>query len=75
MDVRFGRRLRRSDLDADNQWVGRAAGVLPDSGAGSATYVLKYINDDNFVLQMHDRQVAGQPLADSETKYVRKAKP
>ena len=58
-----------------NQWVGRAIGVLPDGGSGSATYVLKYINDESFVLQMRDRQVAGQPLADSETKYVRKAKP
>jgi uncharacterized protein (TIGR02246 family) len=58
-----------------NQWTGRAAGVLPDGGAGSTTYIVKYVDDQNFVLQMRDRQVAGQPLADSETKYVRKAKP
>ena len=58
-----------------NQWVGQAAGVLPDGGSGTTTYVVKYVDDDNFVLVMRDREVAGQPLADSETKYVRKAKP
>jgi uncharacterized protein (TIGR02246 family) len=58
-----------------NQWVGKAVGVLPDGGAGTTTYTLKFLSDDSFVLQMHDRQVAGQPLADSETKYIRKAKP
>jgi uncharacterized protein (TIGR02246 family) len=58
-----------------NQWTGRAVGVLPDGGNGSTTYVLKYVDDQNLILQMRDRQVAGQPLADSETKYVRKAKP
>jgi uncharacterized protein (TIGR02246 family) len=58
-----------------NQWTGRAVGVLPDGGSGSTTYVIKFVDDDTFVLHMRDRQVAGQPLADSETKYVRKAKP
>jgi hypothetical protein len=48
---------------------------LPDGSTGQTTYVVKYVDENNFVLQMHDRQVAGQPLADSETKYVRKAKP
>jgi uncharacterized protein (TIGR02246 family) len=57
-----------------NQWVGRAVGVLPDGGEGSTTYVLKFVDDNSFVLVMRDRQVAGQPLTDSETKYVRKAK-
>ena len=58
-----------------NTWVGRATGVLPDGGAGSTTYTVKFVDDNTFVLHMRDRQVAGQPLADSETKYVRKAKP
>jgi hypothetical protein len=58
-----------------NQWTGRAMGVLPDGGTGSTTYIVKYVDEQTFILQMHDRQVAGQPLADSETKYVRKAKP
>jgi uncharacterized protein (TIGR02246 family) len=58
-----------------NHWSGRATGVLPDGGAGSTNYIVKYVDDQNFVLQMRDRQVAGQPLADSETKYVRKARP
>jgi uncharacterized protein (TIGR02246 family) len=58
-----------------NQWTGKATGVLPDGGAGSTTYIVKFVDENNFVLQMRDRQVAGQPLADSETKYVRKAKP
>jgi uncharacterized protein (TIGR02246 family) len=58
-----------------NQWTGRATGILPDGGTGSTTYTLKYVDDNTFVLMMRDRQVAGQPLADSDTKYVRKAKP
>jgi uncharacterized protein (TIGR02246 family) len=58
-----------------NTWVGRANGVLPDGGSGSTTFTVKFVDDQSFVLLMRDRQVAGQPLADSETKYVRKAKP
>jgi hypothetical protein len=58
-----------------NQWTGQAVGVLPDGGSGSTTFVVKYVDDNTFTLAMRDRQVAGQPLADSETKYVRKAKP
>jgi uncharacterized protein (TIGR02246 family) len=58
-----------------NQWVGQAVGVLPDGGSGSTTYVVKYTDDQTFTLQMRDREVGGQPLADSNTKYVRKAKP
>jgi uncharacterized protein (TIGR02246 family) len=58
-----------------NQWTGRATGVLPDGGSGSTTYTVKFVDDNTFVLHMRDRQVAGQPLADTETKYVRKAKP
>jgi uncharacterized protein (TIGR02246 family) len=58
-----------------NRWTGQAAGVLPDGGSGSTTFVVKYVDDNSFTLVMRDRQVAGQPLADSETKYVRKAKP
>jgi hypothetical protein len=57
-----------------NQWVGRAAGILPDGQSGETTYTIKFIDDNTFVLQMRDRQVAGQPLADSDTKYTRKAK-
>ena len=58
-----------------NQWVGQAVGVLPDGQDGSTTYVVKYGDDQSFTLQMRDRQVAGQPLADTEVKFVRKAKP
>jgi uncharacterized protein (TIGR02246 family) len=58
-----------------NQWTGRAMGMLPDGGSGSTTFTVKFVDENNFVLQMRDRQVAGQPLADSETRYVRKAKP
>jgi uncharacterized protein (TIGR02246 family) len=58
-----------------NQWTGQAIGVLPDGGSGTTTYIVKFVDDNNFVLQMRDREVAGQPLSDSETKYVRKAKP
>jgi hypothetical protein len=57
-----------------NQWVGRAVGILPDGQSGETTYTIKFTDDNSFVLQMRDRQVAGQPLADSDTKYVRKAK-
>jgi uncharacterized protein (TIGR02246 family) len=57
-----------------NQWVGRAAGILPDGQSGETTYTIKFVDDNSFVLQMRDRQVAGQPLADSDTRYIRKAK-
>jgi uncharacterized protein (TIGR02246 family) len=58
-----------------NQWVGQAVGVLPDGQEGSTVYVVKYTDDQSFTLQMRDRQAAGQPLADTEVKFVRKAKP
>jgi uncharacterized protein (TIGR02246 family) len=58
-----------------NQWVGQAVGVLPDGDDGSTTYVIKYGDDQSFTLQMRDRQIGGQPLADAEVKYARKAKP
>lgn len=57
-----------------NQWTGRAAGVLPDGQTGSTNFVIKYIDDNTFELQMRERQVGGQPLGDSDTKYTRKAK-
>src|SRR5687768_6482048 len=56
-----------------NQWIGQAVGVLPDGQDGSTTYIVKFADDQSFVLQMRDRQVAGQPLADADVKYTRKA--
>jgi hypothetical protein len=56
-----------------NQWVGDAIGILPDGQDGSTLYVVKFTDDQSFSLQMRDREVSGQPLADAEVKYVRKA--
>jgi uncharacterized protein (TIGR02246 family) len=58
-----------------NQWVGMAVGVLPSGDDASSMYVVKFTDDQNFTLQMRDRRVGDQPLADAEVKYVRKAAP
>jgi uncharacterized protein (TIGR02246 family) len=56
-----------------NQWFGSAVGVLPDGDEASSIYVVKFTDENNFTLQMRDRRVGDQPLADAEIKYARKA--
>ena len=56
-----------------NRWVAATSGILPDGGTGGATIVVEFVDQNNFVWRSLDRDVDGQPLADSEIKLVRKA--
>jgi uncharacterized protein (TIGR02246 family) len=56
-----------------NRWIVGVSGVLPDGGAGTATNIYEFLNPDAFVWQSKDREVDGQPVADSEVKFARKA--
>jgi uncharacterized protein (TIGR02246 family) len=56
-----------------HRWVVGASGILPDGGTGAATYVYEFVNPDTFIWHAKDRDVDGQPLADSDVKFVRKA--
>lgn len=56
-----------------NRWVVGTAGILPDGGTGGATNVYEFVDANSFVWRAQDRQVDGQPLADAEVKFVRKA--
>ena len=55
------------------QWVVGSAGVLPDGGTGEATNVYEFVDANTFVWRATEREVDGQPLADAEVKFVRKA--
>ncbi|SRR6266478_913088 len=56
-----------------NRWVVGASGILPDGGTGSASYIYEFVNQDTFVWHSKDREVDGQPVADVEVKFARKA--
>jgi uncharacterized protein (TIGR02246 family) len=56
-----------------NRWVAATSGILPDGGTGGATIVVDFVDQNTFVWRSLDREVDGQPLADSEIKFVRKA--
>jgi uncharacterized protein (TIGR02246 family) len=56
-----------------NRWVAATSGVLPDGGIGGATIVVEFVDQNTFVWRSLDRDVDGQPLANSEIKFVRKA--
>jgi uncharacterized protein (TIGR02246 family) len=56
-----------------NRWVVAKAGILPDGGTGSATNVYEFVDQNTFIWRARDREVEGQPLADTEIKFVRKA--
>jgi uncharacterized protein (TIGR02246 family) len=56
-----------------NRWVAATSGILPDGGTGGATIVVEFVDQNTFVWRSLDRDVDGQPLADSEIKFVRKA--
>jgi uncharacterized protein (TIGR02246 family) len=56
-----------------HSWVGQTVGVLPNGQTGSAVNVIRYVDDNTFTFRVRDREVAGQPIPDAETKLVRKA--
>lgn len=56
-----------------NHWIVGVSGILADGGTGSATHVYDFVNQDTFVWRSMDREIDGQPVADTEVKFVRKA--
>ncbi len=56
-----------------NRWTAATTGTLPDGGAGTANNVYEFVDQNTFVWRSLDREVDGQPLADAEIKFVRKA--
>lgn len=66
----FGEGVWRRD---GKRWYAETSGVLPDGSTGEATNVYEFVDDKTFVWRSVDRVVDGQPVADSEIKFVRKA--
>jgi uncharacterized protein (TIGR02246 family) len=54
-----------------NKWLVGTSGVLPDGGIGGATNSYEFVNPTTFIWRATDREIDGQPLADSEVKFVR----
>jgi uncharacterized protein (TIGR02246 family) len=55
------------------RWLVGSMGVLPDGGIGEATLIYEFKDANAFTWRATERTIDGQPLADSEVKYVRKA--
>jgi uncharacterized protein (TIGR02246 family) len=55
-----------------NRWNVSKAGILPDGGTGSATNIYEFVDQNTFIWRATDREVEGQPLANTEIKFVRK---
>jgi uncharacterized protein (TIGR02246 family) len=56
-----------------NKWVVGASGILADGGTGGATNIYQFKDENTFLYRSVDREVDGQPVADVEVKFVRKA--
>ena len=54
------------------KWFVGTTGILPDGGTGGATNIYEFVDDNTFVWKSTERDVDGQPLADTEVKFVRK---
>jgi uncharacterized protein (TIGR02246 family) len=55
-----------------NRWVVAKAGILPDGGTGSATNIYEFVDHNTFIWRARDREVDGQPVSDTEIKFIRK---
>jgi len=55
-----------------NHWMVGESGILPDGGAGGATLVYEFLDANHFAWRSQDREIDGQPVANSEIKFVRK---
>jgi uncharacterized protein (TIGR02246 family) len=56
-----------------NKWVVGASGILADGGTGGSTNIYEFKDANTFLYRSVDREVDGQPVADVEVKFVRKA--
>jgi uncharacterized protein (TIGR02246 family) len=55
-----------------NSWVIETAGVLPNGQTGTAVNAIRFVDDQHAVFEARNREVGGQPIADSEVKLARK---
>jgi uncharacterized protein (TIGR02246 family) len=59
-------------FESDEGWVSEAGGILPDGRAGAATQSLRFIDEQSFVFRSRNRNLNGQPLADTEIHFARR---
>lgn len=55
----------------DNTWRSETTGVLPDGRVGSAVNSIRFVDDAHLEWHSTGRNVGGQPLPDSQVKFVR----
>jgi hypothetical protein len=55
------------------RWLVGTSGILADGGTGGSTNIYEFVDANSFVWRATERDVDGQPLADAEVKFVRKA--
>ncbi len=55
-----------------NRWIVGASGILADGGTGGATNIYEFKDNNTILYRSVDREVDGQPVADVETRLVRK---
>jgi hypothetical protein len=55
-----------------NKWVVGASAILADGGTGGSTNIYEFKDANTVLYRSIDRDVDGQPLADIETKFIRK---
>jgi uncharacterized protein (TIGR02246 family) len=56
-----------------NKWVVGASGILADGGTGGSTNIYEFKDANTFLYRSVDREIDGQPVADVEVKFIRKA--
>jgi uncharacterized protein (TIGR02246 family) len=56
-----------------NAWTAEATGVLPDGRTGAARNGLRFTDENSFVWYSTGRHVQGQPMPDTEVKFIRNA--
>lgn len=55
-----------------NSWKINSQGVLADGRVGSSINTLQFVDDKTLLWKSRDREIDGDPIADSEIKLVRK---
>jgi uncharacterized protein (TIGR02246 family) len=56
-----------------NKCIVGASGILADGGTGGSTNVYEFKDNNTILYRSVDREVDGQPVADVETRFIRKA--
>jgi uncharacterized protein (TIGR02246 family) len=56
-----------------NTWTADWSGVLSEGQTASSVTSIRYLDDKGFLFRSAERQIDGEPLADVEAKFVRKA--